>query len=281
MRIALVNCLNLPEHDPDEVPLLNALRDRGHEAGVLSWDDPGADPGAYDACVLRATWNYYRHLDAFAAWLEHADRATTLLNPLETVRWNLHKGYLLELERAGVAVVPTALFDRGAMVDLGSVLRDRGWRDVVVKPAISAGSHGTKRFGAGEIEAVQAWLDRLLAQGDAMVQRFEPSVLREGEVSIVCIGGEVSHAIEKRPRFDGDEESVVGRSSASDAERAFAERVLGVVSHEHVYARVDVFPSDNGGLLLSELELIEPSLFFDHGPGSADRFAAALESALV
>jgi len=43
------------------------------------------------------------------------------------------------------------------------------------------------------------------------------------------------------------------------------------------YARVDLLPSSQGPMLL-ELELTEPSLFFEHAPGSAERFAASLLS---
>ncbi|MEM7628302.1 MAG: hypothetical protein AAF356_02655 [Planctomycetota bacterium] len=278
MRIALVTCLDLPEPDLDEAPLLAALRAAGHDAQPLAWDDPTAHPAAFDVCVLRATWNYYHHLDAFASWLASTAATTRLLNPLETVRWNLHKGYLLDLEASGIPVVPTALIDRGGETEVVDLLAQRGWDDVVIKPAVSAGSHGTKRFGAREKPDAQAWLSTLLATGDAMVQRFEPAVEREGELSIVCIGGEISHAFEKRPRFDGDDESVVGRGSLSAAERAFAELVLTAADRPWLYARVDVFPGDDGGLLLSELELIEPSLYFHFANGSAERMVRAIEA---
>jgi hypothetical protein len=46
------------------------------------------------------------------------------------------------------------------------------------------------------------------------------------------------------------------------------------------YARVDVVRGPDGPQLL-ELELTEPSLFFEHGPGAAVRFAAAIRSRLA
>jgi O-ureido-D-serine cyclo-ligase len=43
-----------------------------------------------------------------------------------------------------------------------------------------------------------------------------------------------------------------------------------------LYARVDLIRDGSGAPRLLELELAEPSLFFDHSAGSAGRFAAAV-----
>jgi O-ureido-D-serine cyclo-ligase len=42
------------------------------------------------------------------------------------------------------------------------------------------------------------------------------------------------------------------------------------------YARIDLIHGDDGGPVVLELELAEPSLFFVHAAGSADRFAQIL-----
>ena len=42
-----------------------------------------------------------------------------------------------------------------------------------------------------------------------------------------------------------------------------------------LYARVDLLPTPTGPIVL-EVELVEPSLNHDLGPGSAHRFAAAI-----
>ena len=43
-----------------------------------------------------------------------------------------------------------------------------------------------------------------------------------------------------------------------------------------LYARVDLIGADDGTPRVLELELTEPSLFFQHAAGSAARFAAAV-----
>jgi hypothetical protein len=60
-------------------------------------------------------------------------------------------------------------------------------------------------------------------------------------------------------------------------EIAFAVRTIEASGFDPLYARIDVMDGPGGEMLLSELELIEPSLFFPHGPGSVSRFADAAE----
>jgi hypothetical protein len=43
-----------------------------------------------------------------------------------------------------------------------------------------------------------------------------------------------------------------------------------------LYARVDLLPGDDGSPVLVELELTEPSLFFDTDAGAAGRLAGAI-----
>lgn len=64
---------------------------------------------------------------------------------------------------------------------------------------------------------------------------------------------------------------------ADSAEVGLAERVVSEVSRgltePLLYARIDLLPSAEGPV---EVELIEPSLFFEHSATAAGRFAAAL-----
>ena len=284
MDVALASCANLPEPDLDEAPLLQALRAAGLSAEVLAWDDPAADWAAVRMTVLRATWNYPLRPRAFMAWLEAAARVTDVWNRLPAVRWNLHKGYLLDLERHGVAVAPTELVRRGSDRRLSAVTAARDWNDVVVKPAISAASYRTRRIRAGDEPEGEAHLRALVADGDALVQRYLPSVEEYGERAVVWIDGELTHAVRKSPRFDVDDESVSAALAISEAEaevaRAAVTRASEAVGEEPMYARIDLAPGPSGDPVVMELELIEPSLFFLQSPAALERFVAAVRRRL-
>jgi len=278
MRIALVTCRELPEPDPDESLLLEALSNAGMSPSMLAWDDPDGDPAAFDVCVIRSTWNYYRDPQRFREWIDRAERASVLMNPAPVLRWNLHKGYLRELESRGVPIVPTAWVDRGESADLAALLDERGWRDVVVKPAISAASYRTQRFARDDAGAAQRFLGEITADRDAMIQPFLRSVETEGERVVMRIGEEITHAVRKKPRFHGADEAVSEALPVLDDERELAAAALAGVPGDLLYARVDVMRDDAGRALLSELELLEPSLYLLQSPRALGLFIEAIRA---
>jgi hypothetical protein len=199
-----------------------------------------------------------------------------LVNPLPLIQWNLHKAYLEELRLQGIPVVPTQWVPKGAEAPFEQVLRDRGWRKAVVKPAISAGSFSTRSFSADDSHRAQRFLDTRTRRMDMMIQEHIASVDAEGERAIVWIAGEVTHVVRKAPRFSKDDERVSRGMAPTAEERAFAEAAMAKWRDEALYARVDVMSGTDGQLLLSELELIEPSLFFLQCPRALDRFVDAV-----
>lgn len=288
MRFAYVNCANLPEPDPDERTCLKAFADAGHTISTLPWDGPPTALGEYDALLIRATWNYIDAPEAFLDWVRRAASQTLLLNPPDVVEWNLHKSYLNELEAEHVPVVPTAFVSQAnEMRDemrFDALMARHGWTDVVIKPTVSAGSWMTRRFRADEAQAARSFLQQSVQARDTMVQRYEPSVERGGERSLVWFGGTLQHVVVKAPRFADGEEAIQPSSAPTTEDRQLAQQILAAAARrlqrvedasDLLYARIDVIEGPSGEPLLSELELIEPSLFFDQNAGSADRFVQA------
>jgi glutathione synthase/RimK-type ligase-like ATP-grasp enzyme len=270
MDIVLVTDARPFEHDmrTELDPLLAAFAQRGVKARLGAWDDPTFDWQRTGTCVLRTPWNYHRHLDAFLEWTRRVPR---LLNPPEAVAWNSHKSYLKALEARGVPVVPTEFLSRETSLD--ELLSRRGWSEGILKPAVSAGSFRTKRFGPGQ--APQALLTEILSEMDAMVQPYLSSVDSSGERSIVYFGGKLSHAVKRHPPLKTGLHGGVP-IELSDDERAFAEHVLATVNGPLLYARVDIARDDARALRLMELEIIEPSFFLEVVPEGAGRFADAV-----
>ena len=274
--VRLVTCRPLPEPDRDEGPLLSALRARGLDARLVAWDDP-EESWEGGLSVIRSTWDYHLRLGAFLEWGERAAARSTLLNPAGVVRFSSHKRYLSELAAAGLPVIPTLSLTRGARVDLERVASERGWRDLVVKPAVSLGSYRTERFGEGELGAGQEHLDALLADGDVLVQPYLPAVESEGERALVWIDGAVTHSVRKSPRLGDAPEHVSGAIEPAQDERDLADRCIAHVGARGLlFARVDLARDERGRPLLMELELIEPSLFLVEHPPALERLVAGI-----
>jgi glutathione synthase/RimK-type ligase-like ATP-grasp enzyme len=243
-------------------------------ASTRAWDDPTVDWSAARACVLRSTWNYLHHHPEFLAWVDRCAAVTNLWNPAPVVHWNSHKGYLCELAAKGLPVVPTKVVRKGERASLAELAGD--WSEVVVKPAVGAGSWGTFRVGPGEWAAGQAHLDALSRDRDMLVQPYFHSVHGHGERAVIWIDGQFSHEVRKTPRFSGDVEEISLGQPVGDAERAVAEAVLAAAPGPLLYARVDLARDEQGRPHLMELEVIEPSLFFYKYPPAAAVMARAI-----
>ena len=286
MTVAIATCrrTEVVATDGDDDALAAALDRRGIESVRAVWDDPDVDWSAFDLVVIRTTWDYDERRDEFVDWAQRVDAVTSLQNPAEVVRWNTHKGYLIELEDRGVPVVPTAWLGAGDQVDLAALAASRGWRAVVVKPAVAAGSRGLTVVDTHPGDG-QAALDALLASHDVMVQPLLARVATDGELSIVCLDGRYSHAIRKRPR-EGDVRIQVAfggtyvPETPTDDLVALAEWVVEATGHSLLYARVDLVPADDGTWQVGEVEATEPSLYMDRVDGAADRVAAAIAARL-
>jgi glutathione synthase/RimK-type ligase-like ATP-grasp enzyme len=275
--VRLVTCRPLPEPDADEAPLLAALRAAGIDARMAVWDDP-SETWEGGLSVIRSTWDYHLKIDAFLEWVARASRRSTLLNPPDVVRFSAHKRYLGELARAGLPVMPTVLLERGARADLADLMAERGWSDVVVKPAVSAASFRTARFHREEATAGQGHLDALLAERDVLIQPYLASVEGYGERAVVWIDGEVTHSVRKSPRFGGEHESVSPALEPSADERATAGAFVAHVGQDLLYARIDLARDEQGRPLLMELELVEPSLFLVQSPRALERLVRGIVS---
>jgi glutathione synthase/RimK-type ligase-like ATP-grasp enzyme len=271
--IALATAAELPGLDPDDQPLLDVL-----DATPAVWDDPGVDWDAFEAVVVRSTWDYTGRRDEFVRWAERIGER--LHNPPAVVRWNTDKRYLGELAAAGLPVVETAFLDPG------EPLRPPP-HPFVVKPVVSAGSQDTVRYAAGEDAG--GHVATLHAAGrPVMVQPYLEAVDEVGETALLYIDGAYSHAIRKGAMLTGTaEEHVSGLYQAEEitprepsaAEQAVGDRVMAWVAERFgtlLYARVDLLPGADGEPTLLELELTEPSLFFAHADGALERFAAGV-----
>lgn len=276
-RIALVTGAEMAKPDPETHYLVAALAQLGVAADIVPWDAP-VDWAAWPLVVVRTPWDYFRRLPEFLAWAERTRRLARFVNPSEVIDWNSHKQYLRGLAEAGIATVPTLWLDHGCG-DARARLAARGWGEVVVKPAVSIGAIGALRAEALDPACLEH-LDRLVAEGDVMVQPFVASVAEAGEVSLVYFGGRFSHAIRKQPapgdfRVQDMYGGTVHPHQPTAAELAVADAVLARTPAPTTYARIDLVEFD-GAPALMEAELIEPELFLGATPEAAMNFARVL-----
>jgi hypothetical protein len=281
MRIALATQRDLWSTEVDDLPLHDALRHRGWRVETPVWDDPTVRWEEYRVVVPRTTWDYVPKITEFLSWIERVASVTTLVNDPQVMTWNLDKRYLRDLETLGVPCVPTRWVEGP-----DDVVPPLEWERntlAFLKPAVGAGASGTLRFRTDEDGL--AWARRHVEGGGRfLLQPYLDSVGVDGERSAVVLGGDVSHLVQKVPPPGDyrvqDEHGGLDRPWELRAdERVFLDqtlRALQVVAPRVTLARIDWLTGPGGHPVLCELELVEPSLFFRHGPGAAARLADLL-----
>jgi hypothetical protein len=283
VNLALVTCSNLPGWEKDDAPLHAAFEARGVTLSHPVWNDPSVDWSSFDAALIRTTWDYCEDREGFITWAERAGEATLLMNPAEVIKWNTHKSYLRDVEAMGLPVIPTFWMERGGSYHLGQVMEDNGWERGFIKPQIGATAIHTLRFDATEEGFLTArkHVNGLIRHEGLMFQPYIETVETFGEVSAIFLGGAFSHAVRKIP-VAGDYR-VQDDHGASDQPYTFEpeflaklEAFLDGFQHDVVYGRFDFLKDADGQYMMTELELVEPSLFFRHDLAAADRLADAV-----
>jgi O-ureido-D-serine cyclo-ligase len=288
LNIALVTARPARGLDEDEPPLHLALQKAGCNVQIAEWDDAKVDWASFDVALLRSAWDYAERITEFLAWVERASKLTHVLNPLSLVRWNTDKHYIAQLAAAGVATVPSTFIEPGedAGQAIGKFLERHQNAELVVKPAVGAGSRDAARHRRAQVGPAVAQAKRLLnANRSVLLQPYLERVDRDGETALMFFEGRFSHAIRKGPLLPPGgaatgalfaAESITPRVPGTD-EMRLAEKVVAALPFGiPLYARVDLIRDDHGAPCLLEVELTEPSLFFAHAAGSAEKFTAAV-----
>jgi len=280
-RVALVTCRDLPDLPEDDRPVISELARMDVSASPEIWDDASVAWSGFDALVIRSTWDYHLRAEEFRRWIAaRSAEGAALWNPAPLLLWNTHKFYLRELEARGVTIAPTRFFPAGDRTPLSRVFEEESWERAVLKPAVSATAHRTVVVPREAAESAAAELEALVADGDALVQKYLPEIETEGEWSFVFLDGSFSHAVRKRPatgdfRVQSEFGGTAGLESPSPRLLLSARRAIEAVDSPWLYARVDGVESE-GRFLLMELELVEPSLFLSENPIAARHFASGI-----
>ncbi len=264
---------------PESVPAMNEL---GWEVEFVSWRAPDVDWDEFDLVYICTPWDYQDDPDAYLDVLETIEASNALLvNSLATVRWNLDKAYLRELEANGARIVPSRWHDSWSGDALAAAFDAFGSEKLVVKPRVGANADHTYVVSP---DSATDELRQVFRNRPFFIQPFLESITAEGEYSLFYFGGRYSHAILKKPKagdFRSQEEhgADILHSTANDTMRAAAEKMLSTLDPAPVYARADYLRGPGDEFLLMELEVNEPSLYFRMDDGSPARFAQALNEA--
>lgn len=261
--------------------LQSALERRGMKVICLDWATEGFDWSSVRFAIFRSTWDYQNKFQAFSDWLKQVETQCQLINPISTIRWNMDKHYLHDLQQKGINIPETFYIAKGSTQTLQAIHEQMGWQETVLKPTFSGGAKHTYRLSLDNLEAHETIFRTVVAEEDMMLQPLLHSVIERGEISMMILGGQYTHSVLKKAkkgdfRVQDNWGGSVHPYMPTDEEMTFAEQVVAACSPAPIYARIDIANDNDGNIALMEAELIEPELWFRQDANAVEVLVNAL-----
>lgn len=242
------------------------------------WADPEFDWASTKAVLFRTTWDYFDRYEKFKNWLTETSQKAAFINSLDIIRWNMDKKYLEDLEQNDVRIIPSLFIKKGNSKSLAELHNETGWTETVIKPTVGGGGRHTYHLNEESIAAKEELFKRLFSEEDFMLQPFQKSIPEKGEWSFIFFGDTFSHAVLKKAqegdfRVQDDFGGTVHSYHPTPNEIDFALQALAACPFDPAYARVDIVQDNDEKPAVSEIELIEPELWFRRKPEAANLLA--------
>jgi len=267
----------------EDQPLISSLSSKGIKASPFIWNQINAPELKTNTILIRSIWDYYLNPNVFYSWLDALDaNQIKTFNSSSILRWNANKKYLEEFKSKGLPVVETAWVS--TLESIEESLKQIDANLIVLKPSISAGGYLTFCISKQEGDKISKAFHTISSHSEVMVQPFLDEISLNGELSLIYIDNKFSHGVLKKPQtnnflvqaqYGGSEQLITHPPKEAIS---LSEKILNTLPGL-LYARVDLICIKQCWHL-SELELIEPRLFFNLYPKAINTFVNALAQRL-
>ena len=247
--------------------LLKALEKEGLVVTKKDWADKTFDWQSTRYAIFRTTWDYFERFHEFFKWIEEIKKKTNFINSQEIINWNIDKHYLKDLEENGINIAPTLFIEKNRKITLKELFEKTKYEEAVIKPAISGAARHTYKISPTNYIEYESIFQELISQECMLFQEFLNNIESEGEISLIFIGEKYTHAVKKIAkkgdfRVQDDHGGRVEPYKPNLKEVLFAKKCMQAMPFTPIYARIDIVYDNLNNPSLSELELIEPELWF-------------------
>ncbi len=278
-KVALLSMDSLKNFYTYDKMLIEPMNKLGWSPEEISWRNEKVNWDSYKAVIVRSTWDYQNDPEKFFKVLEKINKSSAHLeNNLELMKWNMNKKYLYDLEKKGIRIVDTIWEKNFSVKSVLEYFKKLDTSEIIIKPNISANADNTFRLRLNSINEIINKLEKIFANREFMVQPFLQNIITEGEYSLFYFNGKHSHSVLKKPKvndFRVQEEhgGMIKSILPTQQQMTMAQNIINKLSSIPLYARIDLVRNNENEFALIELELIEPSLYFNRDKDSAERFA--------
>jgi len=279
-RCAFLTMVDLSNFECYDNQLVEPMNKNGWACYFVPWDQAETDWSYFDLAIIRSTWDYQDRIKEFIKVLTEIDSSSCVLqNSLNLINWNIDKTYLKTLSQNEVEIVPSLFLDEFSSDELKNCFAHFFTDKLIIKPCISANADDTFVIKESNYLDMLPLLESLFNNRKFIVQPFIESIIDEGEYSLIFFKKKHSHTLLKKPKKNdfrvqeehGGELQLI--TNTNNGMLKSAENIINKLPESSLYSRVD-FVRDKGKFLLMEIELIEPSLYFNLKPEAAHTFAS-------
>jgi glutathione synthase/RimK-type ligase-like ATP-grasp enzyme len=190
-----------------------------------------------------------------------------VVNPISTIKGNLSKQYLIDLQEKGVNVIPTLDVRHDAtleeLANLDFPRYGKSDNGVILKPKI----FGEQGIGVVRLEDFSnegKLHEYLTTSGEVIAQPLIEDIFTRGENSFIFTGRKYSHGLNKitgnfKINYTTDSNSRYSAISPTDAELELCEAAFDALPDRFGYVRVDIISGDNP--MIGEVELVNPACY--------------------
>lgn len=269
--------------------LMKELEALGRKVERKSFTDPEFDWSSTKVAILRSAWDRF---DKYEQWEEFSTvlipKSTILINSWKSVQWVDDKSiYMPQLAEKGIHIIDTVFVDSDFPRTLKEVRSEKGWDTFIMKPAVSNMGCSLYKVTPDNMEEMEGIFSGLLSEGeDMLVQVYEYNLVKDGEISVIAIGGDITHAMARKWPAGFPSHAKIGSDQVfslhnlTQDEALFAENVINVVlklGHVSFYTRIDICRDNSNNLAIIELAISSPELFLRYNPEAAALLAKQLD----
>lgn len=277
----------MPKMMPYDQEVIGLLAKKKITVTTLIWEEVAKNHHSlepYDLVLVRTIWNYYKNIPLFYQLLKVLENSTVpVFNPTDILRWNMDKRYLLDLQKEGFDIIPSLFVYDGDENVLENAV-EKGWKKIVLKPMISAGSYHTFVIDTSNKQGFSDLLKRYYQNRPFILQEFLPEI-EQGEISTLRFRNGYTYSITKVPkagdyRVQFDYGGKYHLQEVNSTIQMVANRISKRLNNKAFYQRIDGL-WHKGKFLIMEVELIEPDLYLNLSKEAMHHWVENIEQAVV
>jgi len=190
-----------------------------------------------------------------------------VINPIKTIKKNLSKQYLIDLQKKGIKVIPTINIDSNMSISELENLEfpnyGKAKDGIVLKPKVF-GEQGDGVVKLEDFSSEEELQEYFLKSSGIIAQPLIKDIYIKGENSFIFLGRKYSHGVNKITgefkinfKSDSTNKTKYIPTTPTEKELKLCNDAFNVLGIKYGYLRIDIIPGENP--LIGEIEMINPA----------------------